>query len=149
VGLEVAVALAIAGAIQTINQGKSNARGIAHQGRIEAEKTATRTKARAAQQKSSFLASGVTLEGTPMAALDSTFTMGIADTNQVIANANRSSRNVLGRAYSTAFKDLAMTGATVGMAGGFGASTGAGTSTGGSFVTGSSSGASPASYGGS
>jgi hypothetical protein len=65
------------------------------------------------------------LEGTPSAAISDTFNVGIADTEQIINNANQKSRNTMSAAFNSAIGGIASSIATAGM-GGFGASQGAG-----------------------
>lgn len=65
------------------------------------------------------MASGLELEGTPALAIEDTFNVGIADTNQIISNANRRSKSIMSNAFNSAMSGIA---SSVGMAamGGFG-----------------------------
>lgn len=80
---------------------------------------------KAARLKSSFLQSGLELEGTPMMGIEDTFNVGIADTSQIIYNANQGSRNVMKKAFSDVVSGIA---SSIGMAatGGFGMPQGSG-----------------------
>jgi uncharacterized protein involved in outer membrane biogenesis len=112
-------------AIGQAKQAKAEAKAITQEGALNAANKARETRIKAARIKSSFLQSGLELEGTPSAAISDTFNVGIADTEQIIKNANTRSRNVMSSAFNSAVSGIA---SSVGMAamGGFGASQGAG-----------------------
>jgi len=116
-GVEMAILMGISGAMK-IAQAKKQGKAIAETGRIQAEQKKVQTLAKAGRQKASFLASGVTLEGTPLAALDSTYTTGQQDINQITSNANRRSRNVMNQAMSDIVGQAAMMAAMGGFGGG-------------------------------
>ena len=69
------IGLAVLSAGMKVKQARDQAKAVAKEGAIQAEKGKQLTLARAAKQKSSFLSSGITLNnsGTPMAVLNSTF----------------------------------------------------------------------------
>jgi len=116
-GAELAlIGLTVAKSFMDIKNAKSQAKATVEAGRIQAEQSKIQTLARAGQQKASFLSSGLTLEGTPLAALSSTYQTGQQDVGQIISNANNKSRNVIGQAYSSAIGNIA--GAGMSMYGG-------------------------------
>ena len=79
------------------------------QANIQSENKAKEVRIKAARQRSSFLNSGLTLEGTPLSAINSTFNSGIADINQITSNANKSSKNLISNARTEAITSLATT----------------------------------------
>lgn len=101
------IGMSVASAANTMKNAKSQTKAISRNAELEAKNKATQTAAKAAYQKTSFLSSGFTLEGTPMAVLDSTFTTGKQDINQIIGNANMQSKNIMSQARSSALKTLA------------------------------------------
>lgn len=112
------IALSAASAATTMKNAKAKSKAITRQAELDASNTATKTAAKAAYQKTSFLSSGFTLEGTPMSVLESTFTTGKQDINQIIANANTQSKNVISSARSKALGTLASSAALQSLGGG-------------------------------
>lgn len=108
-GIEVAIAMAVMSAVNTMHTAGKEAKAVTKQAQLDAKNKAISTKAKAAMQKTSFLSSGFTLEGTPMNVLDSTFTTGQQDISQIISNANTKSKNIISSARSKALNDLAGT----------------------------------------
>jgi len=75
----VATVAAVAGAYVAAENAEDQANAAKREGRQQQALSAKRTRARAASQRTSFLSSGLTLEGTPQNVLDETYTMGIQD----------------------------------------------------------------------
>ena len=98
-----------------IKQSEREAQAVAEQGTLQAKEKGKETRLRAARVQSSFLTSGLTLEGTPMAAIQSTFSTGLEDINQITENANKRSKNIISSGRTAALTELAS-----GIAGGFG-----------------------------
>jgi len=63
------IGLTALSAVSQIKQSEREAEAIAEQGTLAAKSKAKETKLRAARAQSSFITSGLTLEGTPMAAI--------------------------------------------------------------------------------
>jgi len=91
---------------QQMKNAKAQANAIAQQGALDAERKARETQLKAARVKSSFLNSGLTLEGTPMNVITGTYDVGLQDVNQIIGNANARSKNIMSEARSAALGDL-------------------------------------------
>jgi len=119
---------------------KAEARQVVAQGALDAANQAKATRIKAARIKSSFLQSGLELEGTPIAAINDTFTTGLADTNQIVSNANMRSRNIMQTAKSAAIGSLVSSIGMAAMGGGFGGSAGGTGSSGFSSIFGKSAG---------
>lgn len=96
-GLETILILGFAAlqANAAISQSESEADAVIGQANYNAENKSKETRLRAARQQVSFLNSGLTLDGTPMAAINNTFDIGIADINQITSNAETQAKNVL------------------------------------------------------
>lgn len=114
------IGLAVLSAGMKVKQARDQAKAIAKQGAIQAEKGKQLTLARAAKQKASFLSSGITLNetGTPMAVLESTYNVGKADVELGISNANARARNLVRSANANAIASIGM--AVAGASGGGG-----------------------------
>jgi len=82
------------------------------QGSLEAKNKAQQVQLKAASQKSSFLNSGITLEGTPMSAISGTFDTGIKDVSQILENTRITAANYTTNAKNTV-KFGAMEGANI------------------------------------
>ncbi len=65
------------------------------EGDIAVAERAKEVRLRAARQTSSFITSGLTLEGTPTNVIDETFEVGIADIENIGANFQTSRRNII------------------------------------------------------
>jgi hypothetical protein len=74
---------------------------------LEAENKAKQTRYRAASQQLSFLNSGLTLEGTPMSAIQSTFRVGLEDIDLIRSNATKKAKNFLSEGRSQAIGSIA------------------------------------------
>lgn len=73
----------------------AKARALKAEGDIAVQERAKQVRLRAARQTSSFITSGLTLEGTPMDVLGETFDVGIADIENIGTNFQTSRMNVL------------------------------------------------------
>lgn len=116
-GLETIVILGLSlfKANAAIEQSEDRAKAIAEQGSLQAKKKGKEVRLRAARQQSSFLTSGLTLEGTPMAAIQSTFATGLEDIDLISTNANKRAKNAISAGRTAAIGELAG-----GIAGSFG-----------------------------
>jgi len=110
------LAIAVVSAGMKYKASRDQAKAVVAGEALKADRNKKLTFARASKQKASFLASGITLEGTPLSVMNSTFDVGKADIEQGIKNANRRSRNIIGAANAQLAMDLA--GAVAGAAGG-------------------------------
>lgn len=82
------------------------------EGNLAAKNKSRQTRYRAASQQSSFLNSGLTLEGTPMAAIQSTFSMGLEDITQIQDNARSKAKSALSKGRSEAIASIMKGGAS-------------------------------------
>lgn len=96
-------------AASTMQQGKAQAKAIARKGTLDAKNKAKETVYRAANLRQSFLSGGLSMEGTPMSVINETITTGQEDVDQIIANANMSSKNTMSSARSSALGKLGKT----------------------------------------
>ena len=103
------VGLAAASAASSMSNAKDEAKSVVEQANIDAKNSSKKTILKAAQQRSSFLNSGLLLEGTPLAAIDDTFNIGIQDIDQITSNANAKSKNIVSSARTEALTSLAGT----------------------------------------
>ena len=108
------IGLAVASAGMQLKNAQAQAKAVVQQGANEATRAKQITMARAAEQKSSFLSSGITLEGTPLSVMNSTYDVGKADIEQGIRNANVQSRNIIGASRANALSSIAMSVASAG-----------------------------------
>jgi hypothetical protein len=107
-GIETALfaAASIASARATTSAAKSEAKAVVKQGTLAAKNKATETIVGAAKIRSSFLNSGLTLEGTPSAVIRGAYTTGMDDVTQIAENANTKSKNIMGAARTKAITSL-------------------------------------------
>lgn len=80
----------------------ANAKVAVAEGDIASKNKAQEVALKAARTTSSFLSSGLTLEGTPMSAIQNTFDVGLEDVNQIISNTSARSRNIVAQGVSQA-----------------------------------------------
>lgn len=90
-----------------MNQANSQAKGIARQGEIAAQDSANATIRSTGKLTTSFLNSGLTLEGGPMDVLKQAFRGGYTDIERIRSNANASAKNVVSSARTKAIQGLA------------------------------------------
>ena len=138
-GAEVAIALAGIQVIGSVLQAGSQSRAATKAARAGIEEgnlnLANQQKviaAKAASQKTRFLSSGFTLEGTPMSVIDSTFQTGAEDLALMGENYNTRAKNQVAAGRNAAISSLisgfsgaAMTGAMAYSGGAFGKTGGA------------------------
>lgn len=98
--------LALFQADAAISQSEDEAQAVIDQANLDAENKSKETRLRAARQQVSFLNSGLTLEGTPLSAINSTFDAGIADVNQITSNANKQAKNIIAAGRTQAISSL-------------------------------------------
>lgn len=96
---------------QQQKQAKREAQAVVNAANVEASNKALEVERRAAGAKTSFLQSGLLLEGSPSAAIESIFTTGQQDVNQIVENANVRSRNIIRSGRNQAFGTLLSTAA--------------------------------------
>lgn len=114
------IAASVYSAGTTLKNAKSQAKAVTATAETNAQNKAIQTAAKAAYQRTSFLSSGFTLEGTPTSVLNSTYYTGRQDINQIISNANIQSKNIMSQARSSAIESLMSTAAMSGISSGFG-----------------------------
>lgn len=115
---------------------KSEAKAVVKQGTLAAKNKATETIVGAAKLRSSFLNSGLTLEGTPNAVVQGAYTTGMDDISQIADNANTKSKNIMSSARTKAITSLitSAAGAFSGSSLGFGDAIQSGVSTAASYL---------------
>lgn len=125
-GIETALfaAASIASARASTSAAKSEANAIVRNGTISARNKATETIAGAANLTSSFINSGLVIDGTgtPFAVVNGAYQTGLEDIGQIAENANTKSKNVMSAARTKAITGLisAASGAIGGSSLGFG-----------------------------
>lgn len=103
---------------QITRNGQAQADALKVEGELAAKEKAKQIRHAAARQTSSFLSSGITLEGTPMDVLDETYTTGREDienigrnyqtsANNVVSNANAQAKNTISSARTEVIGDIA------------------------------------------
>lgn len=108
-GVETAIiiGLSAASAVGQISNAKREAKDVVKQGNLETANKAKQVIARTAAAQSSFLNSGLTLEGTPSGALNSMFDSGIADIQQIGSNYNSKAKSIISQGRTAALGTLA------------------------------------------
>lgn len=96
------VALSVVKGATEMSAARNEAKATIAEGNIAAGNKAKQVAAAAATQRVSFLQSGLTLEGTPMNIIESTFNTGIKDINQIRSNYDHRAKNQI-TAGRTAF----------------------------------------------
>ena len=86
------------GAISKNNAARTEAKAITEEARLQAENKAHETVREAGKLQSSFLSSGLTIEGTPTEVLKRAYQYGTEDINQIAKNANTRSKNIMTKA---------------------------------------------------
>lgn len=79
---------------------RTEARAITDEAAIVAGNKARDTVREAGRLQSSFLSSGLTMEGTPTEVLKRSYQFGLDDINQIAKNANTRSKNIMTKARS-------------------------------------------------
>lgn len=88
---------------------KAEASAVVAQGELDAANKAKEVQLRAARAQSSFLTSGLTLEGTPAAAIQGIFSVGLEDIDQITSNAGTQAKNIVSKARSDALANIMST----------------------------------------
>lgn len=109
--------LAIAGysalnAENTLKTGKAAAKAAVQQGDYQVQQTADQTLRSAGTLKTSFLQSGLSLEGAPMDVLTQAFAKGQTDIGRIATNANATAKNDINSARTKALEGLATSAAS-------------------------------------
>lgn len=99
--------LAAYSAYSANEQGQRQAKADVAAGNIRSNNLAVETKAKADNLTTSFLSSGLTLEGTPMNVIQSAYSTGIRDINQNIDNTNTKAKNDVSAGRTKALESLA------------------------------------------
>lgn len=94
-------------AVGSIQQSKAQAKAAVQEGNIAAQNKAKETKLKAASLQTSFLNSGLTLEGTPMSVIEDTFNTGMQDINQIKSNYDNKAKNIISAGRTEALGKLA------------------------------------------
>jgi hypothetical protein len=105
--LVVAGGLQVAKAHSEAQAANKQAKASIAEGNIVAANKAKEVARNAAAQRVSFLNSGLTLEGTPMNVIESTFNTGTEDINQIRNNYNARAKSQIAAGRSAAIGDLA------------------------------------------
>ncbi len=105
-GTAIFAAASIASARSTTSAAKAEAKAVVQQGTLAAKNKALETVAGTARLRSSFLNSGLTLEGTPNAVINAAYTTGLEDIGQISKNANTKSKNIMSAARTKAITQL-------------------------------------------
>lgn len=107
---------ASAAASAATSAAKKQAKATIAEGNIAAANKAKQVVQKAATQRVSFLNSSLTLEGTPMNVIESTFNVGLEDIAQIQSNYNTKAKNQISAGKSAALDALigGFTGVTIG-----------------------------------
>jgi len=108
-GIETVAFLAFS-AISAASQMKaaqSEAKAKVQEGTIAAQNKAKETLYNTARLQSSFLNSGLTLDGTPRSVIDAEYGQGFTDTNMIINNTNTASKNIINKGRTAALSSIA------------------------------------------
>lgn len=110
-GIETAIILGLTAlsAVSTMSAANKEAEAAIKEGNIVAANKAKETKLKAARLQTSFLNSGLTLEGTPMATINDTFSTGLADINQISSNYNSKAKAAISKGRSSVLSSFAST----------------------------------------
>lgn len=117
-GIETAliIGLSAVSAAGQIQNSKAQAKQIIAEGNIAAKNKAQETQLKAARIQSSFLSSGLTLDGTPNSVISGAYDTGIQDIQQIRSNYSSRAKNALSEGRTAALSSLAgsMAGASFG-----------------------------------
>lgn len=101
------LALSAVSASMKMNDAKKQAEGVAREGELVAKEKAKEVRYKVARQTSSFLNSGLTLEGTPQDVIGETFSTGKEDIGNIQSNYNAKSKNIISSARTEAIGQIA------------------------------------------
>lgn len=110
-------------AVSTMTQARSEAKAKTQEAEIAAKNTAKEVAVKAGALQSSFLSSGLSLEGTPGSAISNVFKTGLEDIDLIRSNANTQSKNIMSAASNKVMGDIMGTAGNIGL-GGFDSMTG-------------------------
>jgi hypothetical protein len=96
-------------AAQQMSAARKEAKATIKQAEFDADQKARETRYRTARAKSSFLTSGLTLDGTPMSSIMSMYDTGLSDINNITSAANTKSKNILSNSRMSAISSIAKT----------------------------------------
>jgi hypothetical protein len=113
----VAIGFAALSAVSSISAANSQAKATIAEGNLATQNKAKEVALKAARQKSSFLTSGLTLEGTPMSVIENTFNTGIEDIKALGSNYNSQSKNIMAQGRTKALSSFASLGTGMSMSG--------------------------------
>lgn len=113
------VGLSALSAANQMQQGANAAKATIATATNQGNNLAKQSVVNGAKLQSSFLQSGLTLEGTPQAAIQQTYTTGLQDINTLADSANSKAKSKISQARTAALTGLAKSAAFAG-AGGFG-----------------------------
>ena len=94
-------------------------KSIIREGEQTSENLARSTRAKVATQKTAFLNSGLTLEGTPLDVIEQEFDFGITDIERTLENANIQASSAVKAGRAAAIQTIALSAATLGAGGAF------------------------------
>lgn len=103
----VMVGLSAVSAASQVSQAKKQAKATIAEGNIVAANKAKEVARKTAAQRVSFLNSGLTLEGTPMSVMESTFNTGLEDIGQISQNYNRIAKSQISAGRTSALSTMA------------------------------------------
>lgn len=108
-GIETIAILGLAGlsAMNSINSSEKEAKATIAEGNIATANKGKETRAKAARLSSSFLNSGLTLEGTPMSTIEDTYNTGLQDIGQISSNYNNKASSIISKGRSAALSGMA------------------------------------------
>lgn len=117
-GIEVALIMAAVSAVSSISAANKQAKQVVAQGEVAAMNKAKEVNARTARAQANFLNSGLSLEGTPMAAIQGMYDVGLQDVKQLRSNVNSQAKNIIAEGRNKALSALASSFAMASFAGG-------------------------------
>lgn len=108
-GWETLIFAALTGlkAVSQMNNAEKMAKQTVREGEIVAKEKAKEVRYKVARQTSSFLNSGLTLEGTPQDVIGETFSTGLDDINKIRSNYTTKSKNYISQGRTEAIGTIA------------------------------------------
>lgn len=108
-GWETIVFAALTGikAVSQMNAAEKQAKNAVREGELVAKEKAKEIRYKVARQTSSFLNSGLTLEGTPQDVIGETFSTGLEDVANIRANYTNKSKDIFSKGRSEAIGTIA------------------------------------------
>lgn len=108
-GWETIVFAALTGlkAVSQMNAAEKMAKSTVREGELVAKEKAKEIRYKVARQTSSFLNSGLTLEGTPQDVIGETFSTGLEDINNIRGNYTAKAKNIISQGRSEAIGTIA------------------------------------------